>query len=182
MKFKTKKSMLMQSTITTEATIKTPTEAIKIQVAEGDTHLLEEVTGDLKIALTTAIKEPYQINLIRRTCLKLMCKEIFRINAVTAKTPRPFVQIESIKGIQQNCLLDTGAGLKCMSTSAFRKINKECKPKKISAIGSKAQEASGNALLPERVYMIPMEWNGKKLCKKYKYTKIWNNQQSWELT
>jgi hypothetical protein len=52
-----------------------------------------------------------------------------------------------------------------MSTSAFRKIHKECTPPKISAIGSKAQRASGNALLPEGVYMIPMEWNGKKYAK-----------------
>jgi hypothetical protein len=78
-------------------------------------------------------------------------------------------------------LFDIGAGLTCMSSSVFRKINKEYRPHKISAIGSRAQGASGEALLPEGVYMIPMEWNGKKICKRSKSSKIWHNQQSWEL-
>ena len=49
------------STTTTEATIQTTTEAIKTQGAEVDTHLLEEVTEDLKITITTTIEEPHQI-------------------------------------------------------------------------------------------------------------------------
>jgi hypothetical protein len=88
----------------------------------------------------------------------------FQINDITTKTTRPFSKFETIKGVKNDCLFDTGAGLTCMSTSAFRKIAKECQPKKINSIGSKAQEASGNSTLPEGVYMIPMEW--KEYCAK----------------
>jgi predicted aspartyl protease len=95
-----------------------------------------------------------------------MCKEIIKINDVTTKTPRPFIKIETIKGIKQDWLFDTGACLTCMSSSVFRKINIECRPQKIDAIGSKAQGASGGALLPQGVYIIPMEWNGKKIMQK----------------
>jgi hypothetical protein len=35
------------------------------------------------------------INLIRKTCANLMCKEIFKIKDVTTKTSRPFVKIET---------------------------------------------------------------------------------------
>jgi hypothetical protein len=63
MKLMTKRTMLRQLTITTEATSKIITEAInKIQGAEVDTHLLEEVTGDLKTPPTpTATEERHQI-------------------------------------------------------------------------------------------------------------------------
>jgi hypothetical protein len=122
------------------------------------------------------------INLIRKTCVKLMYKEILKINDVTTKTKRPFIKLETTKGVKYDWLFDTGAGLTCISTSASKKIAKECKSKKICEIGSKAQGASGKSLLTEGVYMIPMEWNGKKLFKKFKFTKIWHNQQSWELT
>jgi hypothetical protein len=106
------------------------------------------------------------MNLIKKTCVKLMCKEILKINDVTTKISRPFIKLETIKGVKTDCLFDTGAGLTCMTTSAFRRIAKECRPKKICTIGSKAQGASGNSLLPEGVYMIPMEWNGKKIMQK----------------
>ena len=66
------------------------------------------------------------INLIRKTCVKLMCKEIFKINDVTTKTTRPFIKLETIKGVKTDWLFDTGADLTCMSTSAFRRIAKEC--------------------------------------------------------
>jgi hypothetical protein len=54
-----------------------------------------------------------------------MCKEILKINDVTTKTSRPFIQIKSIKGMEQNWLFDNGAGITCMSSKAFRKIDKE---------------------------------------------------------
>ncbi len=85
-----------------------------------------------------------------------MCKEILKINYVTAKTKRPFIKLETTKGVKYDWLFDTGAGLTCMSTSAFKRIAKECRPKKVCEIGSKAQGASGKSLLPEGVYMIPM--------------------------
>jgi hypothetical protein len=111
------------------------------------------------------------INLIRKTCVKLMCKEIFKINVVTKKTTRPFIKLETIKEVKTDWLFDTGSGLTYMSTSPFRRIAKECRPKKICTIGSKAQGASGNSLLPEGLYMIPMVWNGKKIMQKVQICK-----------
>ena len=61
----------------------------------------------------------------------------------------------------QKWLFDTGAGLTCMSLKAFRNISKDYRPSKINAIGKNAKGASGSTLIPEGVYMIPMEWNGK---------------------
>jgi hypothetical protein len=58
MKLVNNKTMLMHSIATAEATIQTTTEAIKTQGAEVDTHLLEEVTEDLKITIPTTIETP----------------------------------------------------------------------------------------------------------------------------
>jgi hypothetical protein len=52
------------------------------------------------------------INLIRHSCMRILCKEIAKINHVTSKTHRPLIQI---KGTEQKWLFDTGAGLTCMS-------------------------------------------------------------------
>jgi hypothetical protein len=57
------------------------------------------------------------------------------------KLPRPIIQIKSIKGMEQNWLFDTGAGLTCMSSKAFRKIDKKYRPSTINAISTRAQEA-----------------------------------------
>jgi hypothetical protein len=61
--------------------------------------------------------------------------------------------------MEQKWLFDTGARLTCMSLTTFRIIPKEYRPSKINSIGTKA---SGSTLIPESVYMIPMEWNDKK--------------------
>jgi hypothetical protein len=58
-------------------------------------------------------------------------------------------------------LLDTSAGITCTSFKAFGKIGKKCRCSKINSIGTKANGASGSALIPGGGYMIPMEWNGK---------------------
>jgi hypothetical protein len=53
-----------------------------------------------------------------------------------------------------------------MSSKAFRKIDKELRPKKINAIGTRAQGASGSTIVPEGVHNIPMEWYGKRIMQK----------------
>jgi hypothetical protein len=63
--------------------------------------------------------------------------------------------------MEQKWLFDTGAALTCMSSRAFRKISKDCRHSKIDTIGRTEQGASGGTLIPEGVYMIPMEWDGK---------------------
>ncbi len=72
-------------------------------------------------------------------------------NDVTTKTSRQFIELETIKGVKWDWLFDTGAALTCISTSTFRKIDKELRPKRISAIGTRAQGASGTSLLPQGV-------------------------------
>jgi predicted aspartyl protease len=89
--------------------------------------------------------------------MKIMCKGNNKINDVNAKSPRQHIQINSIKGMEHKWLFDTGAALTCMSSRAFRKISKENRPLKINAIGKTAQGASGSTLIPDRIYMIPME-------------------------
>jgi hypothetical protein len=71
-----------------------------------------------------------------------MCEKIREINDVNTRTSRPFIQIKSIKGLELKWLFDTGAGLTCISSKAFRKIDKEYRPSKINKIGSRAQQAS----------------------------------------
>jgi predicted aspartyl protease len=68
--------------------------------------------------------------------------------------------------MEQKWLFDTGVGLTFMSSKAFRKIDKEYRPSKINAVGTRAQGASRSLLVLERVYMIPMEWNGKRIMQK----------------
>jgi hypothetical protein len=60
-------------------------------------------------------------------------------------------------------LFDTGAGLTCIPLNAFRNISKDYRPSKINAIGKSTKGASGSTLIPEGVYMILIEWNGKRI-------------------
>jgi hypothetical protein len=72
--------------------------------------------------------------------------------------------------MEHKWLFDTGAALTCMSSRVFRKISKIHRPTKINAIGTTAWGASGSNRVPEGVYMIPMEWNGKKSSDKFRPT------------
>ncbi len=51
------------------------------------------------------------INLIKKTCIRMMCKEIVKINDVTTKTSRLFIELETIKGVKWDWLFDTGAAI-----------------------------------------------------------------------
>ncbi len=95
--------------------------------------------------------------------MKILCKEIAKINNATSKTHIRLIQIKSVKGMEQKWFFDTCAGLTCLSLKAFRKIANEYRSSKINFIGTKASGACGSALIPEGVCMIPMEWNSKKI-------------------
>ena len=60
-------------------------------------------------------------------------------------------------------LYDTGASITCMSTSKFRSIPINKRPTKINSPIRAAKAASGDTLIPDGVYLFPMEWNGKKI-------------------
>jgi hypothetical protein len=49
-------------------------------------------------------------------------------NYVGSKTPRHFIQIKSVKGMEQKWLFETGAGLTYISSKAFRNISKDYRP------------------------------------------------------
>ena len=73
------------------------------------------------------------MNLIRRICAKLIVQKEIKINDITKN--RPLITLKSIKGLPEKWLFDTGAGLTCMSLKAFRKINFEDRPVKLSDKG-----------------------------------------------
>ena len=107
---------------------------------------------------------PAIINLIRQTCVKLALQEIKKINDVTRHDDkRPLIEINSSPAMTDKWLYDTGASITCMSTSKFRSIPINKRPTKINSPIRAAKAASGDTLIPDGVYLLPMEWNGKKI-------------------
>ena len=106
-------------------------------------------------------------NVIRKTCIKLMCENIVKINDVRSKqTSRPLIQIKTLPGMNPTWLYDTGAALTCISMETFRQISINSRPTKIHAIGKGASGASGGSLIPQGSYIIPMEFKGRKIMQK----------------
>ena len=104
------------------------------------------------------------INLIKKTCVKLMCTKICRINDIISKrTPQPLIQLKTLPGMNPTWLYDTGAAMTCISMETFRQIKINSRPNKIHSIGKQASGASGGSLIPKGAYMIPMEFQGKKI-------------------
>ena len=63
------------------------------------------------------------INLIKLTCVKLACKEVLEINDVIRKLDtRPLININSSPVMKGQWLVDTGAGITCMSQQQCRQI------------------------------------------------------------
>jgi hypothetical protein len=60
-------------------------------------------------------------------------------------------------------LFDTGASLTCISIGAFKSIPIHARPNKIGEKGKNAVGASGASLVPKGTYLLPLEWNGKKI-------------------
>ena len=94
--------------------------------------------------------------LIRRTCAKLIVQKDIKINDIP-RTNRPHISLKSIKGLPNKWLFDTGAGLTCISLKAFRKINIEDRPVKLSEKGRKASGATGQALIPMGCWLVSLE-------------------------
>ena len=89
------------------------------------------------------------INLIRKTCIKLMCEKIVKINDVRSKqTSRPLIQLKTLPGMNPTWLYDTGAALTCISMETFRQISINSRPSKIHSIGKEASGANGGSLTP----------------------------------
>ena len=87
------------------------------------------------------------IDMIKRTCTKIMMEKIHKINDVVSKrTPRPFIEL-SHGSIASKWLFDTGAAISCMSLKAFRTIPIKHRPKKIGQVCG-AKGATGSSLIP----------------------------------
>ena len=56
------------------------------------------------------------INLIRKTCIKLICQDVIKINYIRSKqTSHPLIQIKTLQGMHPTWLYDTDAALTCIS-------------------------------------------------------------------
>ena len=124
----------------------------------------EEVSsiGDILNVQNLKPEFPDIIDMIKRTCTKIMMEKIHKINDVVSKrTPRPFITLQH-GGIQSTWLFDTGAAISCMSLKAFRTIPIKHRPKKIGE-GCGAKGATGSSLIPVGQYLMPIRWNGKSV-------------------
>ena len=117
----------------------------------------EEVSsiGDIQNVQNLKPEFPDIIDMIKRTCTKIMMEKIHKINDVVSKrTPRPFITLQH-GGIQSTWLFDTGAAISCMSLKAFRTIPIKHRPKKIGQ-GCGAKGATGSSLIPVGAYLMPI--------------------------
>ena len=93
-----------------------------------------------------------------------MIEEVLKINdIVSKKTPRPIITLQTSSGLSCKWLFDTGASITCMSIGAFKSIPLHARPNKIAEKGRNAVGASGASLVPKGTYLLPLEWNGKKV-------------------
>jgi hypothetical protein len=83
----------------------------------------------------------------------LACKEVLEINDVVYKLDaRPLLEIYSSPMMKGN----TGAGLTCISTQQFRLILVGKRLSKLNLTRTKARGVSGNALIPDGTYLLPI--------------------------
>ena len=107
------------------------------------------------------------ITFIRKTCIKLMCQKFIKINDIRSKqTSRPLIQLKTLPGMNPTWLYDTGSALTCISMDTFRQIEINSRPTQIHSIGKEASGANGSSLIPRGSYMIPIEFNGRKIFQK----------------
>ena len=117
--------------------------------------------GDIQNVQNLKPEFPDIIDMIKRTCTKIMMEKIHRINdVISQRTPRPFIELHHEGGISSKWLFDTGAAISCMSLRAFKAIPKTHKLKKIGQ-GCGAKGATGSSLIPVGAYIMPIRWNGK---------------------
>ena len=94
----------------------------------------------------------------------MMIEEVLKINdIVSKKTPRPIITLQTSSGLSCKWLFDTGASITCMSIGAFKSIPIHARPKQIGEGGRNAVGASGPSLVLKGTYLLPLEWNGKKI-------------------
>jgi hypothetical protein len=110
--------------------------------------------------LENSLADPSIIYMIRKTCIKLACKDILEISDVICKfDAQPIIKINSSSVMKGKWLFDKGARLTCMSTQQFKLIPKEKRPTKIMLNQREARGASGTTLIPDGDFLFPMEWN-----------------------
>jgi hypothetical protein len=84
-------------------------------------------------------------------------------NVVCSQDTRPVIKIESEPIMVGKLFFDTGAKISCMSSQQFRLILIENRPIKFNLNQREARGASGRTLIPDGVYLYPMQWNGRSV-------------------
>ncbi len=97
-------------------------------------------------------------------CSRMITDKIMKINYVKSKsTPRPIICLKLGSGYARGWLFDTGAAITCMAIKELSKIPRHVKLQQIANTGRVCQGASGTSLIPVGTYLMPLEWQGKKI-------------------
>jgi hypothetical protein len=87
-----------------------------------------------------------------------------KINDIVSKrTPRPIITLQTSSGLSCKWLFDSGAAITCISVGAFKSIPIHIRQKMIGEGGRNEVGASGASLVPKGTYLLPLEWNVKKI-------------------
>jgi hypothetical protein len=98
------------------------------------------------------------------TCSRQKTKVILKINNVQSKsTPTPFINLKLGPGYSCKWFFDTGAAIFCIVLREFRKTFNNIDLIKINNARKVCQRASGAAIVPVGTYLIPLEWQEKKI-------------------
>ena len=98
------------------------------------------------------------------TCSREINDKIVKINDNKSKsTPRPIISLKLGSGYSRGWLFDTGAAITCMAIKELRRIPSYVKLQKIANSGRICQGASGANLIPVGTFLMPLEWQGKKI-------------------
>ena len=99
-------------------------------------------------------------DLIKRICSWKIAENKAKCNLITV--PRPFIQVQSIKGVTTNWLYDTGAKVTVIALREFRKIPVDNRPPK-QPTSIRLESASKNVIKAIGQYTMPITVNGKSV-------------------
>jgi hypothetical protein len=101
----------------------------------------------------------------------MACKEIMEMNDLLCKQDTStLIEIKSELSMVGRWLFSTGAGISSILSQQFRLIPTEKRPYKSNLSQQEDRDASGTALIPNGVYLFPMQWNGKSMMQTVKFS------------
>ena len=108
------------------------------------------------------LKNNLNADLIKRICSWKLAENKSKSNFSSTNVPRPFINVQSIKGVTTHWLYDTGAKITVLALREFRKIPIELRPTKIP-VNLKLESASNNVIKVIGSYNMPIVVNNKKV-------------------